>query len=184
MLNTTQEIWTPILEADSLYEISSHGRIRNLRQLVMKTYVINSGYLAIKLVKQDGKRLHRLIHRLVLQEFTNSESKKTEVNHKDGNKHNNCLENLEWVTSSENKIHARDTGLKIYNIPTLGIKLSNVSRFHNVGFDSIRNKWRAGVRHEGKTYYQKRFDSEIDAALHVNWILDKLNLVDRPRNIV
>lgn len=55
-----------------------------------------------------------LVHRLVLQHFKPCENMdKLQVNHIDGNKDNNCINNLEWVTDSENKFHAYNKGLKI-----------------------------------------------------------------------
>jgi hypothetical protein len=64
----------------------------------------------ISLANNDRK--YFLIHRLVAQTFIPNPENKPEVNHKDGNKHNCYYKNLEWVTPSENKQHAFDTGLK------------------------------------------------------------------------
>ena len=181
MLNSIcKEIGKPVKNFEKLYEVSSKGRVSNFRK-ILKTYKINSGYLCLKLAN-SGMRTSVLVHRLVAEAFIPNPDNKAEVNHKDGNKENNCVENLEWVTSSENKRHALDTGIKVYNIPTKGKKLGNSSAFNNVTFDKARNKWKASVQHEGKQHYQRRFDNEIDAGKHVNWILNKLNLTDRPRN--
>ena len=182
MLNNVQEEWKPVEGFENLYQVSNLGRISNYR-IILKPRKINSGYFTTCLTL-NGYKTYKLIHRLVATAFITNEAKKREVNHIDGNKTNNSVVNLEWVTSSENKLHARDTGLKVYNIPTLGLKLSTVSKYHNVGYDKSRSKWNAAVRLEGKSYYQKRFNTEEEAALHVNWILDKLELFDRPRNIV
>lgn len=68
------------------------------------------GYCEIMLFKNNvGKRFK--IHRLVATEFLNNPHDKPEVNHIDGNKSNNCVDNLEWVTSKENKAHAWNAGL-------------------------------------------------------------------------
>ena len=68
----------------------------------------------------------------------------------------------------------------------LGKKRSanTVSKYHNVTYDKNRNKWIGQVRHNNKNWHMKRFDTEVEAALHVNWILDTLNLTDRPKNII
>jgi hypothetical protein len=179
VLNIT---YKEIEDTNGYYLIGSDGTIKN-RQKHLKTYIINSGYVAIKLTA-GGDRKHRLVHRLVAQAFIPNPDEKKEVNHIDGNKLNNNVYNLEWVSSSENKRHALDNGLKIYNNPTKGLKLSTASKYHNVGYDKGRNKWRAAVRLDGKTYHQKRFNTEEEAALHVNWALDQLGLDDRPRNII
>lgn len=179
MLNIT---YKTISGFKGYYRVGNDGSIWNPKKR-LKTFRINSGYEAIVL-NFNNKRKHRLIHRLVAEAFIPNPLEKREVNHIDGVKLKNNADNLEWCTSAENKQHAIKTGLKIYNNPTLGLKLSTVSKYHNVGFDKHRCKWRAAVRLNGKTYHQKRFDSEIAAALHVNWALDQLKLNDRPRNVI
>jgi hypothetical protein len=167
---------------NGLYLIGNDGSVWNRRKQ-LKTFIINSGYEAIILVK-DGKRKHHLIHRLIAEHFVSNPENKKEVNHINGIKLKNNACNLEWCTSSENKQHAKATGLKVYNVPTLGKKLSNKSQYHNVGYDNSRQKWNAAIRLDGKSYHQKRFDSEEEAALHVNWALDQLGLTDRPKNVI
>ena len=69
------------------------------------------GYLQITLQKQ-GKKEYKKVHRLVAEAFIENTYNKREVNHIDGNKSNNNATNLEWVTSSENQIHAYKMGLQ------------------------------------------------------------------------
>lgn len=179
MLNIT---YNEIPNYNGYYLIGTDGSVWNRRKQ-LKTYIINAGYEAI-IFQVNGVRKHHLIHRLVAEAFIPNPASKREVNHINGDKLKNDVCNLEWCTSSENKQHAKQNGLWVYNRPSTGIKLSNKSKYHNVGWDESRNKWRAAVRLNGKTYYQKRFNSEEEAALHVNWILDKLGLTDRPKNII
>ena len=176
-----EEVALPVVGFEEYYEVSSLGRVSNYRK-IMTAYVINSGYEVIDF-RINNNRHKRLVHRIVAEAFIPNPECKKEVNHKDGNKRNNAVDNLEWVTSSENKQHAINTGLREYNNPTVGKKLGKHSKFFNVTYDKARNKWHASVRANNKTHYQKRFDNEIDAAKHVNWILDTLGLNDRPRNI-
>jgi hypothetical protein len=176
----TEEYALPVVGFEDFYEISSKGRISNYRK-ILNPFVNNSGYLVIDL-KVNGIRYKKLMHRLVAEAFLNNPFNKKEVNHKDGNKLNNSIDNLEWVTSSENKKHALQEGLKVYNKPTKGKKLGKASKYHNVSYDKSRNKWIGALRVNKQTFYQKRFDTEIEAAEHVNWIIDTLN-VDRPKNI-
>ena len=117
------EIWKPLkLEGiQTKYEISSYGRIKShYKNKIIKDYQINSGY-RITCLYVDGKKYWKLIHRLVASTFIDIPVYLTdygyteddlEVNHKDGDKWNNKVSNLEWNTSSENKIHAYNTGLK------------------------------------------------------------------------
>ena len=182
MLNNNGEILKDLQGYEGIYKVSSLGYISNGRKR-LKTYMNNAGYSCIKLVK-NGIRQSVLEHRIVAQTFIPNPCNKAEVNHLDGNKSNNAVSNLEWVTSSENKKHALHTGLKVYNCPSKGIKLSKASKYHNVGFDKARNKWFGVIRIDGKNYGQKRFDTEEAAALHVNYLLDLHSITDRPRNIV
>ena len=69
------------------------------------------GYLSVELWC-NYKRKVKKIHRLVAETFIKNPFFKKEINHKDGNKKNNCVENLEWCTRSENMSHAYRTGLR------------------------------------------------------------------------
>lgn len=78
-------------------------------------------YLSVNLSLNEIKKTH-LVHRLVAQSFIHREDNMKEVNHKDGNKLNNNVENLEWCTASYNMKHSLDTGLhKHYTRPVLQI---------------------------------------------------------------
>lgn len=98
-------IWN---DYDSLYCVSSDGHIKNKkRNLMVREYLGKDGYLRVQL---HGKTM--LIHRIVATVFIPNQKKALEVNHKDGNKQNNSISNLEWVTRSENLCHAYKMGLK------------------------------------------------------------------------
>ncbi len=181
MLNVDKIDWKSITEFPN-YSVSSLGEVKNTKtNRVLKTWKNNSGYLCISLYK-GGKKYNKTIHRLVATTFLGKSS--LEVNHIDGDKENNTLPNLELVTSKENKAHAKKLGLWVYNTPTLGKKVSNKSKYHNVVWDKSRKKWIGVVRVGGKNYYPKRFNTEKEAAIHVNYIIDKLGLTDRPKNII
>ena len=68
------------------------------------------GYKVVTLVNGQIKKTMK-VHRLVASAFLNNGLNKEQVNHIDGNKTNNCLDNLEWTTQSENQLHAHRTGL-------------------------------------------------------------------------
>lgn len=71
------------------------------------------GYLRVRLTIENGKRRNFPVHRLVLGMFNPvDDMMNLQVNHKDGNKHNNKLDNLEWCTPQENITHAVVTGLR------------------------------------------------------------------------
>jgi len=86
------------------------GYFRELR--VLKPSKRGKGYLAVGLMK-DGKQVPVSVHRLVAKAFIPNPENKPQVNHKDGNKENNHVNNLEWVTNQENIRHSYDTGLRV-----------------------------------------------------------------------
>lgn len=97
------------------YFISETGEVvsfkrRNPRTL--KTAESNCGYEIVTLVTDNGTRKTFYVHRLVASAFIGEIPQGMVVNHKDGNKFNNCVANLEIVTYSENNLHAHATGLK------------------------------------------------------------------------
>lgn len=124
-----EEIWKPITGFETRYEISSYGRVRSLgmdlrwgtvtrhqpgRILVPESQYGSkdpTSYLQVRLCV-DGKRMVKSIHRMVAEHFIPNPDNKPVVNHIDGDKTNNHVENLEWATQSENQVHAIKTGLK------------------------------------------------------------------------
>lgn len=196
MLNSSEIIWKPVPWYYGHYEASTEGQIRNLRGRILKFYEINSGYLCVKLAgfnkeTKKPRRWHVLVHRIILETFKPEHPEdKIEVNHIDENKHNNHLSNLEWCTSSENKQHSIQSGAYeclFKQTSSLGKKRypqNPLSKYHNVSYDKNRHKWVATIRVKGKNLMPKRFDTEEEAAMHVNYIIDYYGLTDRPKNIL
>ena len=100
------ENWKTI-ENVTNYEVSDLGQIRNTKtNYILKGRLSKSGYLQVSLTdKETKKKKNYYIHRLVAIYFLENLDNKREVNHKDGNKLNNNVDNLEWVTPSENQKH-------------------------------------------------------------------------------
>ena len=105
------EIWKPILGYED-YDISNMGRVRAYSQMchrhyLKKPWLSKDGYMRITLTlhNQPGKSKTLLLHRLVAQTFIEHDPALNVVNHKDGNKSNNAVSNLEWVSASDNNNH-------------------------------------------------------------------------------
>lgn len=192
MLNHSQEVWKEPEGYEGFVQVSNTGKVRSIRtnhgkyqekELKQRIRSETCQYLLVKITKHNVSH-SEFIHRLVAKTFVPNPNNKPQVNHIDGNKLNNNAYNLEWVTCSENHKHAYATNLKEASKAFLGKKWGGSSKFHNVTWDTSRQKWKATLKHNGKMLFQKRFDSEIEAALHVNKMLDELGFTDRPRNDV
>lgn len=101
------EIWKDINGYDGLYQVSNLGRVKSLnynhtrKEKIRKLHVVAWGYLQVTLCK-NGECKNPLVHQLVAEAFLPNPKNLPEVNHKDENKSNNCVDNLEWVTHKEN----------------------------------------------------------------------------------
>jgi NUMOD4 motif/HNH endonuclease len=113
-----QESWRPVVGYEGLYEVSDHGQVRRVAPAraatvgyILKPNTDHNGYPRVRLAPAPGQ--HRLIrvHRLVALAFIGPPPQAHLVNHKDGNKANNHVSNLEWTTYSGNARHALALGL-------------------------------------------------------------------------
>ena len=109
-----EEIWKPIKNYEGLYEVSNLGRIKGVtryvkgkvgyriqKEKIRKCEVSSNGYLHVLLCK-NGKYTTHNVHRLVAGAFIPNPDNLPEINHKDENKENNCVDNLEWCTRKYN----------------------------------------------------------------------------------
>lgn len=109
-----KEIWKTIPGYEGYYEASTRGRVRSLdrivnnlnktdnrKQKIIKPHLAGRGYLEL-LLSKDGAKQHKLVHRLIAETFLPNPNMLPQVNHKDENKTNNCIENLEWCTAKYN----------------------------------------------------------------------------------
>jgi len=92
------------------YEITKDGQVINKHTgKVVKPQKNGKGYLRVAI----GKKL-MFIHRMVAEKYVPNPDNMPQVNHKDGNKENNCADNLEWVSNQQNRNHAVNTGLQVH----------------------------------------------------------------------
>ena len=117
------EIWKDIEGYEGCYQVSNLGFIKSLERVIitkqglkkrhkeriLKNTLFGTGYLCVPLTK-NGTRKNYQVHRLVAQAFIPNPENKRTVNHKDSDKTNNCVENLEWHTHKENVNHSWKTG--------------------------------------------------------------------------
>lgn len=164
-----KEQWTSI-RGFSNYLVSNLGNVKNMVTNKLLTPCPNKGrrgYVYVS-VQQGGKRRNYLLSRLVANHFIPNPENKTQVNHKDGNKSNNSVDNLEWVTSLENIHHAIKNhltpGSKTYSITSTKRKIKE----HHVL--SIRNLARVGVSYkEIANKYKLGFSTVVHIVNGTRW---------------
>lgn len=135
--------WKPIKESNN-YGVNIHGEVFSfIKGRRLKPMVDKDGYLTINIYLVKGRYKTLKIHRLVAQAFIENEKDKPQVNHINGDKKDNRVENLEWTTSSENAKHKFDSGLfvmpkgdKAYNFGKVGSlsgKAKRVKQYNREG---------------------------------------------------
>lgn len=107
-----EEEWRPVKGYEGLYEVSNMGRVKSLHrsQGIILKQGTSHGYMKVGLHK-NGTCSTKKVHRLVATAFIRNPNNYEFVNHKDGNKKNNTVDNLEWCTRSYNMRHAYHNGL-------------------------------------------------------------------------
>lgn len=112
------EEWKPVVGYEGIYAISNYGRVKRVagshqtpKDRMLKNCIIKDGYLGVSLCR-DNKKENSPIHRLVARAFIGERPERHDINHKDGNKENPSIWNLEYVTASENQYHAYKNYLK------------------------------------------------------------------------
>ena len=114
--NREQEIFKDIPGYEGMYQVSNQGRVKSFKCYpqgkILRLNKNSNGYYQVILC-QSGVRKALKVHILVMLAFVGERLDEMEVNHKDGIKTNNHVDNLEYCTSSENRQHAYDTGLQV-----------------------------------------------------------------------
>lgn len=116
-----------VISSNNNYLVSNTGKIRRVDSTVDHSIRNKKGYLVTDLYS-GGKRTTVRVHRLVAEEFIPNPDNKPCINHIDGNKHNNEVSNLEWVTKKENSMHAWKNGLSKPSRGMLGKRNPNGGR--------------------------------------------------------
>lgn len=127
-ITNSSEVWVKLKGYEGYLEVSSEGRVRSVDRIILRkdtmTPVFKQG--RVLSIQKDRQGYCRIavswkgstnclkIHRLVAMMFIPNPENKPQVNHIDGDKSNNKVSNLEWVTNSENQLHAVENGLRIH----------------------------------------------------------------------
>lgn len=173
-LEKKEEIWKDVTGYEGLYKISNHGRVLSCKRITIRgnsrtnrperilSNKFNHQYEFVKLSK-NGIRHNIVIHRLVAIHFVENPENKPNVNHKDLNKRNNHYTNLEWVTSSENNIHASVNNCIPHQTPnSIALGIMNL-KYNRMGLtiDQIANKFGVGRWTICSIFYKnKKFKNE------------------------
>ena len=142
------------------YQVNILGEVRNKKTgKILKNYLSN-GYYCVDLGKQYN------IHRLIALQFIPNPENLSDVDHIDGNKINNSIENLRWTSHQQNNMN-----LKIYS--------NNKSGFSGVGFHKAANRWQARIR-VNKPIFLGLFDTaELAHEARQKYILDNKILMNK-----
>lgn len=107
------EILRDVIDYEGIYQVSNYGRVKSFhrnRACIFKP-ISRNDYHRPLFFKNNHKKENLSVHKLIAQIFIPNPEGKPIINHKDGDKTNNCVWNLEWTTNSENQIHAHRMGL-------------------------------------------------------------------------
>ena len=183
-----KEIWKDVKDYEDLYEVSNLGRFRrhisklkegrDEESLIRAINTNKDGYSYVSASKEATKK-NRTVHQLVAAAFIPNFIYGTQINHIDGDKSNNCVDNLEVCDFSYNNAHAHALGLN----PKKGkSKYRNVSTRIDKRHNTPKYTYMASVKINGKRNYIGTFTDEIEAAKAVDNFLDSIGDKVRQRN--
>ena len=168
-----KEIWKDIIDYEGMYQVSSLGRVKSLNRYIetsrhfyeLKGRILKScltawGYTFIALSKKYKSKTF-YIHKLVAIYFLGHKpcGHKLVVHHKDKNRANNKVNNLEIVTQRQN---------------TTNTKKNKSSKYAGISYNKKRNRWTSSIRLNGKAKYLGSYIKEYDAAMAYKNELDKI----------
>ena len=176
------EEWKDVVDYEGIYQISNKGHFRrnpdNPRKAKYPLYKNRLGYLYVS-ISHKTKKANKTIHQLVAAAFISNFKYGMHINHIDGDKTNNCIDNLELTNAVHNNTHA-------FTLPTTTkpgkSKYKNVSIMLDKRHKNPKITYMASVRINSKRHFIGSFSNEVEAALAVDAYLDKIGDNIRLRN--
>jgi len=167
-----KEIWKDIEDYEGYYQVSNLGRVKSIikrKEKILKACEDPNGYYIVTLYKDSIKKSFS-VHRLVIVAFIKNEFDLPQVDHIDRNKLNNNLDNLRWVSYSENNRNTNHCDIAS-------------SKYNGVSWHKLRKNWRVQIGVNKKQIHLGCFYNEILAALKFDDYCIENNL-DRELNIL
>jgi hypothetical protein len=159
------EEWKDVIGFEGLYQVSNTGEVKSLgrissnkgsysgcikvKEIYLKQSITRLGYHVLTLFK-DGRRHFKIVHRIVAEAFIENPKGYLEVNHKDLDKSNNTVLNLEWCD-------------RIYNMNHMFENKIKSSKYKGVSYSKERDKWCAYINILGKKVAIGRYNTEEEA---------------------
>lgn len=173
-----KEIWKPVIGFEEAYAVSNQGRVKSLDRVVysvlcgsfmkkgnlLSPFFRGKGYLAVNVFK-NNKKYTKSVHTLVAEAFIENPNILPQINHIDGVKINNYVENLEWTTNSENQKHAYAMGL---NVAISGSK-SNLAKLNEQKVKQIKWLIKHGAKDLSLAYLYDVRNTNINQIRHEIW---------------
>lgn len=129
-----EEEWRDVLGFEELYQVSNLGKVRTIKngEVEMSQQENRNGYMTVHL-RDRGVERRAMVHRLVAEAFIPNPNKLRDVNHKNGDKSDNRVENLEWASHSDNMTHSfRELGKNVRHIVQLDLDNNFIERWNSI----------------------------------------------------
>lgn len=142
-----KEIWKDCKGYEGLYQVSNLGRVWSIgSQKYLNGSIDKDGYIQVYLTAKNGKCKKERVHRLVALVFLDNPNNYPQVNHKDENKGNNCVDNLEWCDSKYNTTYSKGKAIKCIELNKVYKCSQDAVKELNIDDSSIRKCYKGQLK--------------------------------------